>query len=528
MAKKKQPSEKDILAHVLVAEEGLLGAALQDLSDYCKEWGIDPNNMLEKIEKIHPDVAEEHEDLLVDLLEWWNKKSAPPPAPPSNCIVIPSYRDDNDVLHVLFTTDFIREAIVKVHIEPRLRKLLFDGGTLTLCRLGEEKVLEDSLVVANQIKAVVRNVLARELPPKCIETEIMSWDPKDLNTIYEVWDSYVPYIEPSNFSVWRRKHDDNYCMYRCPIEPDDTIEFPKTQEFLDRLTDGPAFAAFIYGVWSGLYAGRQVMWIWGPQGEEGKSFFTTEVLSELFGLDKGLKAISNNLATAGGRFGMGAVGDAVMVLYPDANNTMITHSEFLKTLAGGGRDAVSKEKKFANPVTSIVKARVIVTSNFTPHVTRENFITSRIFIQKIKPFVGPKDPSIGKVYRQELPGFLAHGKRCYDELCANHEEIKKNKAADKLLEQVISACNPEWEDFVSRVFEFTAEGVVTIPRMKEILEEHNLRNDYKALTGFLASNYGIRAHQRMVEGERPYGFWGLKERDQAGFSSSSKGLGDYD
>ena len=65
--------------------------------------------------------------------------------------------------------------------------------------------------------------------------------------------------------------DDDWCVYRARIRPDATVAFPLIQQFLDRLNDPRAFAAWWWGVYSGRNKGRQMIYLWDKRGEGAKS-----------------------------------------------------------------------------------------------------------------------------------------------------------------------------------------------------------------------------------------------------------------
>ena len=271
---------------------------------------------------------------------------------------------------------------------------------------------------------------------------------------------------------------DYWSLYRSPWLPDDTVPFPLLQETLNRMSEGPAFAAWIYGTYSGFYKGRQVFWIYGPDGEEGKSYLAKFLAAQFFGENKGYKAIDGVQIKQGSRFLNSTFVGAKLIVYPDCNRVHLMEMEIIKSLSSGGRDSTVSEEKFKGAQTITIEARVLVCSNFLPEVRRDNWYQSRLALCKITPLVGPKDPEIDKKYESELPGFLAYGKKCYEELCKDNERIILSREHNEWIESLIDKQDPLEKDIFARHFTLDKNGSITLKRVMQILElEENVKDD---------------------------------------------------
>lgn len=271
---------------------------------------------------------------------------------------------------------------------------------------------------------------------------------------------------------------DQWSLYRSPHVPDESVPFPLLQETLSRMSEGPAFAAWVYGTYTGLYKGRQVIWIYGPDGEEGKSYLAKFLAAQFFGENKGYKAIDGVQIKQGSRFLNSNFVGAKLIVYPDCNRIHLMEMEIIKSLSSGGRDSTVSEEKFKSAQTITIEARVLVCSNFLPEVRRDNWYQSRLALCRIKPLNGPKDPNIDKKYLEELPGFLAYGKKCYEELCKDNERIELSAEHAEWLETLIDKQDPLEKDIFNRHFTLDKTGTITLKRVLQILElEENVKDD---------------------------------------------------
>lgn len=294
-----------------------------------------------------------------------------------------------------------------------------------------------------------------------------------------------------------------WCTYYCDIKPDDSVPCPHTLETLGRMTEGAAVAAWIWGIYSKEYKGRQVPWIFGRAGEEGKSYFFRTIGVELFGEDKGFTAVSS---TSTGKnqnnFTMNNFVKSVMILYPDCNNPAIIQTEFGKILSGGGRDSVQAEAKYKSAVTTTIEGRLMIVSNKEPTVAPDNWYLSRLMFCEIEPFKGAKDPNMDEKFRAEIPGFLAYAKRCYTELCSDNETIVLKSATNERVLDLL----PMNDDFHQAKFEehFVIEkgASLNVKKITNALEQIQSFRSQKDIRDFLdwLKKTGIKTERKAKRG----------------------------
>ena len=306
------------------------------------------------------------------------------------------------------------------------------------------------------------------------------------------------------------EYDQVWSLYKSPYKPDPTVEFPLLQETIDRMSEGRAFSAWIWGVYSRQYKGRQVFWIYGPDGEEGKSYLAKFLGKVLFGENQGYKVINNLKTKSRNQFTTSQYVGSKLVVYPDCNDRRILWTELFKSLAGGGRDSEVIEEKYGTANTVTLDARGLVVSNQLPELKRENWLLSRLALCSIKPLKGKKDPDIDKKYLLELPGYLNYCKEAYEELCPDNEAIKLKPETVKWIEEIIDEQEPLTKDIFLRYFVLDSTKSISFKRMKDLMElNENLKGrDYKEWNEYVNNLPGVS----IVRRSEGYVFQGVGEK----------------
>jgi phage/plasmid-associated DNA primase len=311
----------------------------------------------------------------------------------------------------------------------------------------------------------------------------MESPPGIINTLRDYWDIYGKTlgndedlagsgVQTCYADIFENEpeYKDIWSLYKSPHKPDASVPFPKLKETIDRMSEGDAFAAWIWGTYSQVYQGRQIFWVYGPEGEEGKSYLGKFLGKELFGENAGYRVINNLKTKSRNQFTTAAYIGAKLIVYPDCNDRRVLWTELFKSLAGGGRDSEVVEEKYGSSNTVTLDARGIIISNQLPELKRENWLLSRLALCRIDPMKDKKNPNIDKIYLEELPGFLAYAKDCYERLCPDNEAIKLKPETKKWIEEIIDQQDPWLKDVFVRYFELDNNSVVTFKRMKEIME----------------------------------------------------------
>ncbi len=302
-------------------------------------------------------------------------------------------------------------------------------------------------------------------------------------------------IEP-----FRMPDEAGWTLFRPKYAPDDSIvDLPAWFSVLERMSDHEAFLAWIWGVYSGKYGGRKVLWLYGDKGEEGKSTISSLLGDELFGPAQ--HTIDNSAISAGNRNFLNAHFEgARLVLYPDCNVANLILHENFKSLTSGGADKLFIEHKGAKAYTGSINAYAWVCSNLKPLITRDGFVTSRTLLIKIEPF---KDAPMThkqakKELRKELPGLLAMARDVYNERCPDNYDIRTNDATKALEAEQI--CESTYSNDVLFDTYFVTDGGGAILKAVDLnnrLDKAHLTKYEKAdFFKYLTDRYGSEKKRR--------------------------------
>jgi len=287
---------------------------------------------------------------------------------------------------------------------------------------------------------------------------------------------------------------EGWCLHRPTVFPDAQSPMPTWDSVLGRMDDPRAFAAWIWGIYMGEYEGRQILWVYGPHGEDGKSVFLKVIGEELFG--PALGAIDNVQIKKKSGFLNSFFVNTKLVIYPDCKNKRVLMTEAFQSIANGGIDMVVVEPKGEKAYFSHLKARAAIASNYLPEITGDNFSTSRLLLIELDEAIEARTtPSeYGGALRKELPGFLAYAKSAYEELCPDNYKIRMNDAAKGNLIKSIGMFSEEHEYLFNKHFEYVEGHVLSghefYSEMREMIGMKN-NNDISNFKAFLETDKGI-------------------------------------
>lgn len=287
---------------------------------------------------------------------------------------------------------------------------------------------------------------------------------------------------------------DVWCLHRPIYFPDPDQSINTWMKVLGRMSDPEAFAAWIWGLYSDCYKGRQILWIQGG-GEDGKSLIAKLLAQELFG--PAHSAIGNaHLGSQEKRFLYSYFEGSRLVIYPDANNRRALMSEQLKCIAGGGADIVLIEAKGRQGRPGVIKARMLIASNYSPEVTNDRFVISRLLYIEIQPLKGETpDPRIEEQLKQELPGFLHYASQAYAKKCTDDYKIEAIKSIDDRVQALADTFYDDFDAVFSKHFEVaTEEEFILASKLRDILRKEGIRNthQHRDFIDWLAKDKGVR------------------------------------
>jgi hypothetical protein len=338
-------------------------------------------------------------------------------------------------------------------------------------------------------------LLVREISTRWLKEAGVPLPPRKANELIKYWFNHTELIEEP--SIMGLVGDDHWCLHRSKYFPDPSVDFPTWKKVLSRMSDAEAFCAWQYGVYSALYNGRQMVWMHGENGEEGKSLVARVIGQHLYG--PAHNAISNaSISSNEKRFLNSFFEHAALVIYPDASNRKCLSSEEFKTLASAGSDPVLIERKGKPAYTAYLNARMWICSNFSPEVTSDNFMTSRLLYINISPLVDEApDPSISERLIAELSGFLAYAKECYEKRCPDNYRIQTD--TDSAVKELTEQYYENYDIIFSKHWQQADEqSEVEAPVLKSILCNEGIKSNtqYSEFVEWLAKYKGVKKQKR--------------------------------
>jgi hypothetical protein len=335
---------------------------------------------------------------------------------------------------------------------------------------------EDKKILVPIFEGDHQKILIREASRLWLKETGEPLSPTLAANLYKFWFNHIELIkmpEPMG-----RPNDVSWCLHRSNYSPDTSISFDSWQKILNRMSDPEAFCAWVWGIYTGLYKGRQMLWIHGAHGEDGKSTIASIIGKKLFG--PAHNAISNASISSGEkRFLASFFENASLVVYPDANNRKCLMSEAFKSVASAGSDPVLIERKGMQAYTSTLKARMWICSNFAPEITNDNFVVSRLLYINIDKMVDEKpDPTVVKRLEDELPGFLAYAEKCYNDRCPDNYKVRTDDFTEQTIKSMAEQYFDEYETIFSKYWQLTQpDERVEGSRLREILKSEGVRSN---------------------------------------------------
>lgn len=284
---------------------------------------------------------------------------------------------------------------------------------------------------------------------------------------------------------------DEWCLARASVWPNPDVDWSHIRLFTHRLNDPEAFAAWVWGVYSGENRGRQVPYIYDYDGEGGKSRFFQMLGKHLFGdriytaypMATMAKDTHVSSVFAGQRF----------VVDGDCNNRYVLHSQAMKELSGDDKTILNP--KYVQPYGTYLQARVAIGSNFPPYITRDRHSTSRLLYLILEPLGNtPRDPTLPAKWVMELPGFLHWAQQCYKERCPDNYAIQVNDAVRYATETQIRICETQYVDLFDKYFVEDPDGELTYREWSAVVKEEKM-DKFRAddMLGWIRAVFDVNA-----------------------------------
>lgn len=341
------------------------------------------------------------------------------------------------------------------------------------------------------IKDEANKLVARVLNPKAIREQLADaiakqavesgevYPPWFIDELVRFWQRYGDSID--NFEVYGGFEPNTWCLGRSLYIPV-AGPMPTWERFLSRMNDPEAFAAWIYGMASKRYRGRQILWLKGENGEDGKSYVQALLARNLF--PHVTHPMMNSALSEGASRFIGAEFENKWLAYwDDCNNTMALFREDVKALsAGADGNEARVEHKGVMAYQTQLEARLWINSNYAPSVSQDNFIRSRLLYVCLDVMREKPDINIAPKFEAELPAFLEYGQRMFAKLCPDSRKIEQSVEAEEEIDELADNFDDHYESIFAQEWQQTTEfedSYVTCVDIQTVLKREGLRDNLK-------------------------------------------------
>jgi hypothetical protein len=333
----------------------------------------------------------------------------------------------------------------------------------------ENKIVAE-IVNPRTISDILWNVIAEDA-----ELNEVTYPPVLMKELIEYWKAYGDKID--KIETYGGIGSDDWCLGKCLIKPV-AGPMPTWQRYLDRMNDAGAFAAYIYGIVSKKYRGRQLLWFHGSNGGDGKSLVQKVIAENCFA--NVAHPMSNDAFAAGKTFTAAEFVGKAFGYMDDCNNSMLLFKEIIKQLsAGADGNKIRSEKKGVDATDEQLETRIWVNSNFAPEVSNDNFVRSRLLYIKISPLKEKADPTIKDKFIAELPQFLEFGRQCFEMLADSDYNIEQNEEAEHQIDSLVSDHNEQFDIVFNKCFKHDINGSVKCGTIASLLSDAGLKDNVK-------------------------------------------------
>ena len=287
---------------------------------------------------------------------------------------------------------------------------------------------------------------------------------------------------------------DELSYYKPQHKPKEDGEFPTLKKWFGSLSDGDAYAAWLWGAYTCQYKGRRVPYLVGSS-EKMKSLLQNTLLRELFG--NAFVSISSGNVSGKNQFFMKDFEKAALAIIPDCQLETIYMTEWLKELSGG--DALRIEGKGDPEIRSVVlMCKLFIMSNKDPVFSSEGFAMSRAMVIRMgNADIGFIDNPL-ELVQGEIPGFLHYAKTCYDKLVTKDYYIELNETTLRYAVEISDEFESEWQELILENFVINEKARVRVSDVREITHaaaSHDKKYAYRNFRNFLNYKYNLRAEK---------------------------------
>lgn len=211
------------------------------------------------------------------------------------------------------------------------------------------------------------------------------------------------------------------------------------------------FKAFIWSAYNAENVSRQVVYVYEPDGNSGKSRFFDAVFKPLRDID----AVESAGKTFTGEFGMESCYNARVLIIPDNKNKQLLRSQLMHQLTGG--DEILVNSKNVRQFSFTPHLSIWTHSNILPTIDvaashertrialfhfklsakakKEIYVTDEkgdLLIDSNGFYISKGDSTFSDKLVADVPFFLAECKKAYEKLCVSNGDINTFSISDNL------------------------------------------------------------------------------------------------
>ena len=322
---------------------------------------------------------------------------------------------------------------------------------------------------------------------------------------------------------------------------------PTWDRYMQRYTpgEGKVFKAFVWSIFDAKNTGRQMLYIYDPDGFSGKSVVANAIAS----------ALGTNLVTAvqkdslSNQFAFSKVWKSRLVIVGDNKNPYLVKSEKMHMILGS--DYAEVEPKGKSSFSVKLQAKVMANGNtklkIDPDATHES--TRVIIIEpkmtddilkeiavldedgNIKRYSNGKpqligDASFGERLEKEFRSFLVDCKAAYEELCPTRSSIILPEEMLASIEYLSEDTVDSIDDKAEELFDFDPKYYMTVNSFRETIDQliGDLRSftskddanlTYDSIKQHLEKKYHIRKSSKRIDKVKTKVYYGLCNKGDA-------------
>lgn len=302
-------------------------------------------------------------------------------------------------------------------------------------------------------------------------------------------------------------------MYHIDLDSivDDSAPHPTWDHYMKRFSEyeAKAFRAFIWSIFDASNTGRQMLYIYDPDGFSGKSV-VANAIAQCLGEHLVAAIQKDSLIN---QFGLEKVYNKRLVIIDDNKNPNLIRSEKMHQITGGGLGDIEPKGKKSftyrfqckvmasgntrlniDPYAQHERTRVIVIQpKLTDEMLKEfavcdengNIVRNRLGMPKL---IG--DPGFERRLIEEFNSFLGDCRRDYEEVCPSHSSIRLNADMEETLDNMSDDDYDIFDEIVDRHF-------VVGPECKTTLSDFNAA--FRRVMFELQMSIGKKKIERLTE-----------------------------